>query len=102
MASTAKPPLRIAEPGESAPAKKKTAPTKLVDAIDQSEREFLAATRAKLAAEIDAGVAPAYLAPITRQMRDIDREIRAIDLRSKEEGGDVGTAEDEAWDEAAL
>ena len=96
----AKTALRTVKPGETATARRK-APTKLATAVDQSELDFLMATRAKLAAELDAGVSNAYLAPITRQLRDIDREVRALQLRATEEAAEDGPIPDEDWDPAA-
>lgn len=59
--------------------------------------------RAKALSEIDNGVPAAYLAPLMRQVRDIDKEIRSFDLRAKEEGDDADdVASDEAWDAEAL
>lgn len=71
-------------------------PTAVRAAADHSERAFLVALRDRLSKEIDAGVPPAYLAPISRQVRDIDREIRSLDAAAKQEAeaGDVPDDED--------
>lgn len=78
------------------------APKTLKDAVDVSERALLVTIRAKIAAEIDGGVPPHTLAPLTRQLRDIDKEIRALDLRAKEEADEDAASADEEWDETAL
>ena len=77
-------------------------PKTLKDAVDVSERALLVTIRAKIASEIDGGVPPHTLAPLTRQLRDIDREIRALDLRAQEEAGERDFAPDEAFDAEAL
>lgn len=75
----------------------------LRDAANVSERALLVAMRAKVLGEIDNGVPPAYLAPLMRQVREMDKDLRAIDLRAKEEGADANeVAADEAWDSEAL
>ena len=95
--------LSVVDPktAKAAPAKPKT----IKDAAQLSERELLDAMRAKVATEIDAGVPAHALAPLMRQLRDIDRDIRAIDSEAGKEGDDVGKAAatpDDAWSEAAI
>lgn len=41
--------------------------------------------RDKIAAEIEGGVPPHTLAPLMRQLREIDKEIRALDLRNEQD-----------------
>lgn len=77
-------------------------PKTLKDAVEVSERALLVTIRAKIAAEIDGGVPPHTLAPLTRQLRDIDKEIRLLDQRAKEEAGADDVAADEAFDAEAL
>lgn len=89
--------LKVVTEGDAPPA----APKTLKDAVDVSERALLVTIRAKIASEIDGGVPPHTLAPLTRQLRDIDREIRALDLREREAGED-DVAPDEAFDAEAL
>jgi hypothetical protein len=89
--------LKVVTDGDAALA----APKTLKDAVDVSERALLVTIRAKIASEIDGGVPPHTLAPLTRQLRDIDREIRALDLREQEAGED-DDAPDEAFDAEAL
>lgn len=79
-------------------------PTKVKDAADHSERAFLVALRTTIANDIDNGVPPAYLAPLARQVKEIDREIRALDARLAEERNAEhdGPTEDEAFDASAI
>ena len=76
-------------------------PKSVRDAAEHSERALLVALRTKIAADIDAGVPPHTLAPLSRQIREIDREIRALDQRAAEEG-DGAEAEDAAFDASAV
>ena len=96
-----KPPLRVAEPGETAP---KLVPAKdLQEAVERSERELLVTMRARLAAVMDGGVPPHTLAPLARQLREIDKEIRLLDVKAAQESDDDNSARpDEAWDSSAL
>lgn len=98
----ARKPLRAVAADEKAPAPK--APLTVAQAAASgNHRALLVAMRERIALSVSsADCPPRDLAALTRRLQDISKEIEAIDLRSKEEGGDVGTAEDEAWDEAAL
>lgn len=71
---------------ETPPAK----PTTIKAAAEMSERQLLAAMRTRVATEIDAGVPAHALAPLMRQLRELDKEIRAIDSRAG--GDDIGEA----------
>jgi hypothetical protein len=78
-------------------------PETLLAAAEASERDLLVKIRAKIAAEIDGGVPPHTLAPLTRQLRDIDKEIRALDARKEQEGGaGAQPTPDEEFDASAL
>lgn len=78
-------------------------PKTLAAAAKVSERALLVMLRSKIAAEIDGGVPPHTLAPLSRQLRDIAKELEALDLRAREEGADAADViEDEAWDPQAL
>jgi hypothetical protein len=81
---------------ETPPAKPKP-PANIKEAVERSERELLVAMRRKVASEIDAGVPAHALAPLLRQMRELDKEIRALDARDEQEGLSSGPTEDEAW-----
>lgn len=88
--------LKVASSADTPPE-----PKTLKDAADSSERALLVSIRSKIAAEIDGGVPPHTLAPLTRQLREIDKEIRHLDLRANQEGNqDVHP--DEQWDEEAI
>lgn len=59
--------------------------------------------RSKIAAEIDAGVPAHTLAPLMRQLREIDKDLRALDARAEQEGaGHAGAVPDEAFDPTAI
>lgn len=90
--------LKVVTAEDASPAIPKT----LKDAVDVSERALLVTIRAKIASEIDAGVPPHTLAPLTRQLRDIDKEIRLLDQRTQEDAGEDDDAPDEAFDTEAL
>lgn len=98
--ATAKRNLRAVKADEPAAPKK---PTTIKAAVEMSERDLLVALRAKAAAEIDSGP-PAHTLPrLMQQLRDLDKEVRAIDARDEENpeparGNEVG---DEAFDPAA-
>lgn len=78
-------------------------PKNLQEAAESSERALLVMMRAKATREIDNGVPPAYLAPIMRQIRDIDREIRLIDEKARQEAEeDAAVAERRTWDPEAI
>jgi hypothetical protein len=101
MTMPRKPSLRVAVPGEKAPERPRAKDLK--EAVERSERELLVTMRARLAAEIDGGVPPHTLAPLARQLREIDKEIRLLDAKAKQESDDDSARpDDEAWDSAAF
>lgn len=53
--------------------------------------------RSHIASEIDSGVPPHTLAPLTRQLRDLDKEIRLLDLKALQEADDDAEVPDEEW-----
>ena len=95
----AKSKLRVLSPDEAPPAP--VLPRSLKEAVDRGERTLLVAIRAKVAAEIDAGVPAHALSSLMGQLLKVDKEIRLLDERAREEAEDV-VVEDEAWDEEAL
>lgn len=91
--------LAVVPPGAKVQRAK---PLTITQALSESERDVLAATRLKIAREIDAGPPPAYLAPLSRQLLEIDRQIRALDAREEQEAASGGEVPDEAFDSSAL
>lgn len=91
--------LRAVGPGEKAPAKP---PKTIVEAVEMDERALLVALRKKAAAEIDGGVPAAYLAPVMRQLRELDKAIRALDDREEQEEKRSGPVEDASFDITAI
>lgn len=78
-------------------------PKSLTDAAELSERALLVMMRAKIAAEIDNGVPPHTLAPLSRQLRDIDKEIRLLDQKAELEAEeDAGVTERRTWNPEAI
>lgn len=75
-----------------------SAPKTVRAAAEVSERALLVALRNKIASDIDKGVPAHALAPLSRQLRDIDREIRALDkAESGDEVGEAAETPDEEW-----
>ena len=67
----------------SEPAK---APSSIAESLGMGERAVLVMLRAHAASELDSGKVPAHaIAGLMRQLRDLDREIRSLDLRASEE-----------------
>lgn len=77
-------------------------PASLKEAAERSERALLVKMRTTLAERIDGEIPAHALAPLIRQLRDVDREIRALDLRAKEEAKEHAASADEQWDETAI
>lgn len=76
-----KPPLRVAGDGD-VPAK----PLSITDALDVGPREVLVAMRYALAKKLDAGeVSSNAIASAYKELRELDRQIRAIDAAEQEE-----------------
>lgn len=80
----------------------KSPPKTINEAVGRSERDLLVALRKKAAAEIDAGVPPHTLAPLMRQLRDLDKEIRALDARADDEPAAKGGKVDDSFDASAI
>lgn len=78
-------------------------PKTVKEAVDRSERTLLVTMRATVAATIDSAPPAHTLAPLMRQLREIDKEIRAIDARAQSEGesGDA-EVEDGTFDASAV
>jgi len=94
-------PLRAVAPGETAPL---PPPKTIVEAIERDERALLVALREKVAREVDAGVPPAYLAPVMRQLREIDKAIRALEASEEQEAQRRGESDSErrSFDASAI
>lgn len=99
MPRPARAPLRAVGVDEK-PRRRRT--KQLKTAVNWSERELLVALRAKVAAEIDAGVPAHALSPLIRQLRDVDKEIRLLDARAVESADDSCRTDDDVWDETAI
>lgn len=100
--AAAREPLRAVTEADKPPTPK-VALTVAQAAATGDHRALLVAMRERIAQSVSsADCPPRDLAALTRRLQDIAKEIEAIDLRAKEEGGDAGTAEDEEWDDAAL
>lgn len=76
--------LRAVTDADVAPLPKPKATT-LKAAAENSERELLVMMRSNISDTIDAGVPAHTLAPLMRQMREIDKEIRTLDARAAQE-----------------
>lgn len=89
--------LRAVGPDEKpAPQRPKT----IKDAIEASERDLLVALRCHLADEL-ASKPPAHtLAGLMKHLREVDKEIRAIDAREAETSSEEPTRDHGAGDEA--
>jgi hypothetical protein len=95
------PRLRAVEADEKPPPRR--SPRSISEALSGSERDVWAAMRKALAKRIDSGeVAPNAIGSTYRDLRELDRLIRAYDLAAREgrrSGVEYG---DEAFDEAAI
>jgi len=93
-----KAPLRAVAEDER-PSRPKT----LRDVATSSERELLVVMLEKLTATVDAGVPPHTLAPLARQIRDMRRELAAMDSTDGEDDiSDAANTPDEAFNAEAL
>lgn len=94
--------LRAVAPDEKPKPKK---PANIKAAVDMQELVLLVAMRDKVAAEIDSGVPAHTLAPLMKQLRELDKEIRSIEAReaeqSEEPSSDDRGRADEAFDPAS-
>lgn len=100
---TGKPSLRAVKPSDAPAPKPK--PTTLSSAADSSERDLLVMMRDKISVEIDGGVPPHTLAPLMRQLRDIDKEIRSLDARAEDDrdsSAAAGSASCDGYDASAI
>lgn len=96
-----KPALSVVKPGET-PLRAKPKTLKQAIEPERSERELLVMMRERLAAEIDSDVPPHTLAPLIRQLREVDKEIRLLDEKRSQESGDDDAPSDEAFDASSI
>ena len=80
------------------------APLSVADASDFGTAiDELRAIRTVLARAIDSpNTSPRDLAALTRRQLEVSREIRALELKAKEEAADAEDAEDEGFDAEAI
>lgn len=92
--------LKAVPEGATSP---KAPPKNVKEAAEHSERALLVALRTKAAADIDAGVPAHALGTLIKQVRELDRDIRAIDLREQQEAeNDASSVEDGDFDASAV
>jgi hypothetical protein len=95
--------LRAVTEADVEAVKPKVPPKSLKEAVEDSERALLVRMRLTVAEEIDGGVPAHTLAPLIRQLHEVDKQIRALDARAKEEALEGGSLrQDETWDAEAL
>lgn len=79
-----KPTLRVARQGET-PATPAT-PSTITEALEGGSRDVLAAMRLALAQQLDAGlVSSNAIASAYKELRELDRQVRAIDAAADQE-----------------
>src|SRR4051812_928559 len=95
--------LMVVGPDEPPPPKVEK-PKTIKAASESSERDLLVALRDHAAAELDSGRVPAHaIAGLMRQLRDLDREIRGLDLRAaQEDEAREAEVEDGRFDSSAV
>lgn len=88
---------------ETAPAKVEK-PKTIKAAAEVGERELLVSLRDLAASELDNGQVPAHaIGGLMRQLRDLDRDIRALDLRAQQDSDAVeAEVEDGQFDASAV
>lgn len=79
-------------------------PKSITQAADAgTERELLVALRARIAKTAeDPNCPPRDLAALSRQLRDIDKDIRALDAAAEQEAAESAHVADEAFDASAI
>ena len=88
-----RPTLHVAAPGD-VPRK---APTKIAEALDGSSRDVLASMRLALAKKLDAGeVSSNSIASAYKELRELDRLIRAMDAADEQEAARRGDSNSQA------
>src|SRR5690554_4611188 len=94
--------LRVVD--ENTTPKPKPVPASIEEALDGSSRDVLAAMRLKLAQKLDAGeVAANAIASSYKELRELDRLIRAADAAEEQEKSDDDEdAPRRTWNPAAI
>lgn len=95
-----KTPLRAVTDRDVPP--QKPVPTSLKAAAESSERDLLVMMRNKIFTEIENGVPAHTLAPLMRQVREIDKEIRSLDARARQESAGSDAPVDNSYDASAI
>lgn len=86
-----------------APSTRKSVPKTIAAAVQSSERELLVALRAKAAVELDSGVPAHAISQLMKQLRELDKDIRALDARTQDDGEDrPGGQVDDRFDASAI
>jgi hypothetical protein len=93
--------LSVVPPGAKPP---KAEPKNISDALGGSSRDVLAAMRKALAKKLDDGdVSSNAIASAYKELRELDRLIRAIDYRDEQDGAAGGDeVEDGTFDASAV
>lgn len=95
-----KSPLRAVTADDAAPM---PTPKSLKEAAERGERDLLVLMRNQISDAVAAGVPPHTLAPLMRQLREIDKEIRAYDLRAEQKTVEnAHQAIDDTFDASAI
>lgn len=103
MAAQRKRTFRVVKEGDTPAPRRKASPKTLKAAAELSERDLLVKMRDTISDTIGAGAPPHTLAPLMRQLKEIDKEIRALDKRAEQEAEDhSGEDVDDTFDASAL
>lgn len=80
------------------------APNTLNEAAESSERALLVMMRKNISDTIGGGVPAHTLAPLMRQMREIDKEIRTLDARAEQDTAatDASKSASNSYDASAI
>lgn len=77
--------LRVVKPGDKNP---RAVPASITEAIEGTARDVLASMRRALAKKLDAGeVSSNAIASAYKELRELDRQIRALDDAEEQEAG---------------
>ena len=88
--------------GPDTPAPKRT-PKTITAALDGSSRDVLAAMRRALAKKLDDGeVSSNAIASAYKELRELDRLIRAADAEDEQEAPDAGSVRRRSFNASAL